>query len=143
VVQPGIEAAGEDEEAIVHPELGAQQRRRAVAAFGRSAAETRARREGDDPDVLSPDVEEAASGLPDGPRPDHHCRRLPQELSPEPVPEPGGERSLEGARHLPRSQVEQRRDDGQARGDRERAATDDVVHGAGGARAVGSPGDPQ
>ena len=46
---------------------------------------------------------------------DDHRGRLAQQLRPQPLPEPAGDRPLERLRQLPRREVEQRHDDRQAR----------------------------
>ena len=59
---------------------------------------------------------------------------------PQPLAEPAGHRPPERVGQLPRREVEQRDDDRQARRDRQRAAPDRVIDGAGRAAAVRPPG---
>ena len=92
-----------------------------------------------DPEPLARDVEQPTGGLGDGLRADDDRGRIAQQLRPEPVPEPAGDRLLERPGHLPGRDVEERRHDRQPGRDRQRAAADDVVDGARGSAALGAP----
>ena len=89
---------------------------------------------------LAPDAQEATRGASRRIAADDDRRGVAQELRPQALPEPAGDRSLEGVRQLPGGQVEQRGHDRQARGDRERAAADGVIDRARRTATLGPPG---
>ena len=91
---------------------------------------------------VAPDVQQSPGGARGRVAADDDRRGVAQELPPEALPEPARDRLLEQTRELPGGQVEEGGHHRQARGDRQRAATDRVVDGAGGPAPLGSPGGP-
>ena len=92
-------------------------------------------------DPLAAQVQEASGRARDGIRADQHRRRVAQQAGPQPLAEARRGAALEGARQLPRREVQERDDRRQTRGDRDRVAGG-VVDGPGRATTLRPPGRP-
>ena len=139
-VLAGVVAARIDEVATGQPEPLALRggvvvrRQRTVRSPPRPGrrGEGRPRGQRDDPDPVRADVEQAAGGGLHRRAGDDHGGRVAQQAAAQALPEPRRRGAPERLRQLPRRQVEQRRHDRQARGDRERPGAGRVVDRAGG-----------
>ena len=149
-VLAGVVPAGIDEVATGQPEPLALRGGVVIGRGGRSAAtapgrrgERRPRGQRDHPDPVRAEMEQAAGRGLHLRAGDEHRGRVAQQPAAQALPEPRGRGAAEGLRQLPRRQVEQRRDDGQPRRDRQRPRAGRVVERAGGPAAVGPPGGPE